>query len=84
MDFLAGTFAGIMQAIICHPLDTMKTVRQANKSIIWHPKFMYRGLSVPILSNGAISTVTYGTYYYAKENGFSLCQVVLWQEFLLG
>ena len=71
MDFLAGTFAGIMQAIICHPLDTMKTVRQANKNIIWHPKFMYRGLSVPILSNGVISTVTYGTYYYAKENGFS-------------
>ena len=71
MDFLAGTFAGIMQALTCHPLDTMKTVRQANKTIYWNPRFLYRGLSVPILSNGAISTVTFGTYYYAKENDYS-------------
>ena len=71
MDFLAGTFAGVMQAITCHPLDTMKTVRQANQTIKWTPKFLYRGLSVPLLSNGAISTVTFGVYYHSKENGFS-------------
>jgi solute carrier family 25 carnitine/acylcarnitine transporter 20/29 len=71
MDFAAGTFAGVLQAITCHPLDTMKTVRQANMSIQWNPRFLYRGLSVPLLSNGAISTVTYGVYYHSKTNGCS-------------
>ena len=70
-DFLAGIFAGCVQALTCHPLDTMKTLIQANKPIQFNPRFLYRGLTVPLASNGLISSATFGVYYSSKESGVS-------------
>ena len=70
--YLAGLTSGIVQTIIGHPLDTMKTWSQTNYKInnSYSLKNLYRGVKYPIISTSFISALTFGVYknVYDKTN----------------
>ena len=52
-EFTLGTFVGVVQTVIGHPLDTIKTNYQNNKILRFNKNSittLYRGLSYPLFS----------------------------------
>ena len=66
-EFLLGTLVGLVQTVVGHPLDTLKTIYQ-NQSQVGSRKFpvttLYRGVSYPMVS----SVITNGFLFYSQDN----------------
>lgn len=62
-EFFAGAISGITQCFSGHPFDTVKVLKQNNKSYKNLTfKGYYRGISYPLLSNTIINSVVFGSY----------------------
>lgn len=72
-EFYSGMTMGIVQSILGHPLDTMKTLTQHNKKMVIesNPKILYRGIAYPLLSKGFTngSRFLLADYYNKIFNG---------------
>lgn len=61
-NYVNGSIAGMFGVLLSHPFDTIKTCIQENKPIKYNPKFLYRGLSSPLLGIGIEKSIVFGTY----------------------
>jgi solute carrier family 25 carnitine/acylcarnitine transporter 20/29 len=71
VDFCSYIYGGISGAIGVsgsHPFDTIKTCIQTNKKIEYTPKFLYRGMSAPLVGLFVEKMTVFGTY----ENVFRM------------
>jgi len=62
-DFWLGINIGILQTIIGHPFDTIKTNSQNNNKNIYKLNYLYRGIKFPIVS----SSISNGFIFYINE-----------------
>tara|TARA_B100000424_G_C22938096_1_gene499146 strand:+ start:1454 stop:2098 length:645 start_codon:yes stop_codon:yes gene_type:complete len=84
-DFCAGIISGVVQTILGHPLDTLKTWSQNNiqyKNPKFNVKNLYKGVHVPILQNPFIigSTLYVNNSMYNRYNNVyisSFCSGIL-------
>ena len=63
IDCIAGICVGLNQAMIGHPLDTIKTLLQTNKQ--WYGRsltFYYRGVMYPLMAGVGFNAVAFGVY----------------------
>ena len=75
-NIIAGFGSGIMQAIIGHPMDTLKVYNQDtqfNKKIKLIN--LYRGISYPLLTNSIICSINFSSFEYFK-NTYNLSPLV--------
>jgi hypothetical protein len=75
-NIIAGFGSGIMQAIIGHPMDTLKVYSQdtsLKKKIEF--KNLYRGISYPLLTNSFICSINFSSFEYFK-NTYNLSPLV--------
>ena len=64
--FISGSFSGLVQIIVGHPLDTYKIWLQnseKNKNL----KHLYRGIQYPLYTNCLINSVLFGTNNLASK-----------------
>lgn len=72
-SFLAGIFAGASGVLVGHPFDTLKVKYQVGRTISLvegsRSQFyeLYRGVLPPLLTSGAISSLTFSMYEYFKS-----------------
>ena len=75
-NIIAGFGSGIMQAIIGHPMDTLKVYSQdtdfKRKIKI---KNLYRGITYPLLTNSIICSINFSSFEYFK-NTYNLSPLV--------
>ena len=71
-EFIAGISNGIVQNVVGHPFDTVKTNIQANKKVNIYN--LYKGFSYPLLTNSFINSLIFGSYsnFYNKTNNHFL------------
>lgn len=72
-EYLYGNFFGISQIIIGYPFDTLKTNIQNGQSIklfLQNPKFLYRGVTVPLVMTSIGTSIMFGNYeYFCSKTG---------------
>ena len=67
-EFTLGTCVGMVQTVVGHPLDTIKTNCQNNQTLKYNPTRLYRGLSYPLFSTTAINGLLFYSNDYVKSN----------------
>lgn len=72
-EYLYGNIFGISQIIIGYPFDTLKTNIQNGQSIklfLQNPKFLYRGVTVPLVMTSIGTSIMFGNYeYFCSKTG---------------
>ena len=66
-EYLYGNIFGISQVIVGYPFDTLKTNIQNGQSIklfLQNPKFLYRGVTVPLVMTSMGTSIMFGNYEY--------------------
>ena len=58
IDYIAFV-NGMIQTIVGHPLDSLKTWKQSNLKLSYSIKNLYRGLSYPLLTNSILNHVQF-------------------------
>ena len=53
---ISGGISGITQVLAGHPFDTLKVWKQASIKPIYKLNFLYRGIYIPLLTNGIINS----------------------------
>ena len=69
--YVKGAISGMFGILISHPVDTIKTQMQSNKTITsLKLNHLYRGISAPLLGVGLEKSLVFGTYNYChnKQN----------------
>lgn len=61
-SFLKGAVSGMIGLCISHPFDTIKSNIQAQKKVYYNPKFLYKGITSPLLGIGIEKAIVFGTY----------------------
>lgn len=74
MEFIVGGIIGGAQVIVGHPLDTYKVWKQTglitSKDDI-KKCLKFKGMSVPLVTNGILNSVLFGVYTKMKNNNYS-------------
>jgi solute carrier family 25 carnitine/acylcarnitine transporter 20/29 len=65
-SFLFGYIAGFAGIIVSHPFDTMKTMIQEGKKIYFNIRFLYRGVTAPLIGVGLEKAIVFGTFENTK------------------
>lgn len=65
-EFMNGIIGGWFGAIISHPIDTTRILKQTNKPIII--KHLYRGIIPPLIGIGLEKSIVFGTFYNLNNN----------------
>ncbi|ADO67483.1 putative mitochondrial carrier protein [Cafeteria roenbergensis virus] len=58
IDYIAG-INGLIQTIVGHPLDSLKTWKQSNLKLKLNVKSLYKGVSYPLLTNSILNHVQF-------------------------
>ena len=58
LDYIAF-INGMVQTLVGHPLDTLKTWRQTNIKSVVNIKSVYRGISYPLLTNSFVNHIQF-------------------------
>ena len=66
-NFLYGSIAGISAVIASHPIDTIKCNIQERKPIQYNFKFLYRGLSAPLIGVGLEKSIVFGVFETTRK-----------------
>ena len=66
-NFLYGSIAGISAVITSHPIDTIKCNIQERKPIQYNFKFLYRGLSAPLIGVGLEKSIVFGVFETTRK-----------------
>ena len=70
-EFTLGTCVGMVQTVVGHPLDTIKTNYQNNQVLKYNPNRLYKGLSYPLFSTTAINGLLFYSNDYFKSTYLS-------------
>jgi len=62
ITYVKGAISGMVGLILSHPFDTIKTNIQAKKEIKYNPRFLYRGITSPLLGICIENAIVFGTY----------------------
>lgn len=65
-SFFFGYIAGFSGIIASHPFDTMKTRIQEGKKIHFNLRFLYRGVTAPLIGVGLEKAIVFGTFENTK------------------
>jgi solute carrier family 25 carnitine/acylcarnitine transporter 20/29 len=76
-DYIYGGVSGLIQAVVGHPLDTLK-VRMQNGSTKLHSPMA--GLKYPLLTSVGICSASFGTYELLRKKDFG----PFWGGFISG
>jgi hypothetical protein len=63
-----GLFVGISQAIVGHPLDTIKVWKQTVRPKVVPLKMYFNGMLAPLLTNGLVNASFFGIEKYLHNN----------------
>ena len=67
-DFLDGALIGVVQTIVGHPLDTIKSLMQNNQTNNRLTLYnCYRGVYIPIFFSGIINSLQFGLFDSTKD-----------------
>ena len=66
-NFLYGSIAGISAVLVSHPIDTIKSNIQEKKPIKYNFKFLYRGLSAPLIGVGLEKSIVFGVFETTRK-----------------
>ena len=74
-SLLSGFISGAIHTIVGYPLDTLKTLKQSNKSnfsnsmeSILNPKKIFKGVIYPVSQVSIVNALTFGSNNYFKKN----------------
>jgi len=67
MDFIKGGISGVFGLILSHPFDTIKSNIQNNQKSIYSIRFLYKGLTAPLLGIGIEKSIVFGVYNTLKK-----------------
>jgi len=70
LDYVAFV-NGVIQTVVGHPLDSLKTWKQSNLKVLLSVKSIYRGVSYPLLTNSILNHVQFNLMDN-KKNSFYL------------
>ena len=62
--FYSGMISGAIQTIVGHPLDTLKTFNQTNNKLLYKPKLLYNGMTLPLLTNTFVTGLQFHTFQH--------------------
>lgn len=68
LDYIAF-MNGVIQTLVGHPLDSLKTWKQSNLKLSFSVKNLYRGVSYPLLTNSILNHVQFNMINN-KSNSF--------------
>lgn len=60
-EYAYGMVGGVLGTIMSHPIDTLKTLTQTNKTI--NVKRLYKGVVPPLIGIGIEKSIVFGTFY---------------------
>jgi solute carrier family 25 carnitine/acylcarnitine transporter 20/29 len=66
-NFLSGSIAGVSAIIVSHPIDTIKSNIQEKKPIKYNFKFLYRGLTAPLIGVGLEKSIVFGVFETTRK-----------------
>jgi len=67
--YVKGAISGMFGILISHPVDTIKTQMQSNKTISsLKLTNLYRGISAPLFGVGLEKSLVFGTYNFCRNN----------------
>lgn len=73
--FGKGTVVGLTQTLFGHPLDTLKTRKQNNSSVLFKSwKHLYRGCYYPLILSTSYNSLLFGFYTECKKRDYTSLQ----------
>lgn len=74
-SFIIGSLIGLTQTIFGHPFDTLKTIKQSNNNYniknIKNVRFLYKGVSYPLIINIGYNGSLFYLFNKMKENNYN-------------
>jgi len=72
-EYVKGSLVGATQTIVGHPFDTLKTLSQTKKPILFNRSTLFRGIQYPLFDSEFSNSLCFGTYtQFYKQNNNSI------------
>jgi solute carrier family 25 carnitine/acylcarnitine transporter 20/29 len=70
-EFVCGSLSGVVQTLVGHPFDTIKTRIQNRSKIVCSFNNLYKGVSYPLFSSAFINAGSFGICESVTNNGYN-------------